>query len=184
MPDLRPHRPAPATARLDTLVPPPAPVERPPAPDTAPATGRLRSIVERLAWLATGEPVRLKWLELVPALAAMTLFCTGIAMIAARLTIHIRDITQLIPFLTRLVFYLSGIFYKSPGAGAKGGQSVLATVLEFNPVHVYISLVRGAVIVGENAPAHTWRLGIGFGVVFFLMGFVYFWLAEERYGRE
>lgn len=141
-------------------------------------------VVMLVVALATGEPVRLKWLELVPALALMTLFCTGIAMIAARLTIHIRDITQLIPFLTRLVFYLSGIFYKSPGAGAKGGQSVLATVLEFNPVHVYISLVRGAVIVGEAAPAHTWRLGIGFGVVFFLVGFVYFWLAEERYGRE
>lgn len=53
MPDLRPHRPAPATARLDTLAPPPAPVEKP----QAPSTGRFRSIVERLAWLATGEPV-------------------------------------------------------------------------------------------------------------------------------
>jgi len=132
-------------------------------------------VVMLVVALATGEPVRLKWLELVPALLLMTLFCTGIAMIAARLTIHIRDITQLIPFLTRLVFYLSGIFYKTPGKGATG---------ELNPVHAYISLVRGAVIVGEGAPPHTWRLGVGFGVGFFVVGFIYFWLAEERYGRE
>lgn len=134
--------------------------------------------------LFTGEPVRPDWLKLVPALALMTLFCTGIAMIAARLTIHIRDITQLIPFLTRLVFYLSGIFYKPPPKDATGGQGVLAQVLEWNPVHVFISLVRDAVIVGEPAGAATWRRAVGFGLVFFVAGFLYFWRAEERYGRE
>lgn len=141
-------------------------------------------IVMLVVAVATGEPVRLQWLELVPALALMTAFCAGIAMMAARLTIHIRDITQLIPFLTRLVFYLSGIFYKNPGKGATGGQGVLSTVLTLNPVHAYISLVRGAVIVGEPAPAHTWRLAAFYGIGFFVVGFVYFWLAEERYGRE
>lgn len=134
--------------------------------------------------LLTGEPLRLSWLQMVPALALMALFCAGIAMMAARLTIHIRDITQLIPFLTRLVFYLSGIFYKSPSPGATGGQGILATVLTYNPVHVFISLVRGAVIVGEPAAAHTWRLAIGYGLGFFVLGFLYFWRAEERYGRE
>lgn len=133
--------------------------------------------------VGTGEPVRVKWLQIVPALALMTLFCAGISMMAARLTIHIRDVTQLIPFLTRLVFYLSGIFYKPDRSGA-GGQDVLATVLEYNPVHAYISLVRGAVIVDEGAAAHTWRLALAYGVGFFVVGFVYFWRAEEKYGRE
>lgn len=134
--------------------------------------------------LFTGEPVRLEWLRIIPALALMTLFCAGIAMIAARLTIHVRDITQLIPFITRLVFYLSGIFYKAPPPGSTGGQGVLATVLEYNPVHVFIALVRDAVIVGEPAPAQTWRLAVAFGFGFAVVGFLFFWAAEERYGRE
>jgi teichoic acid transport system permease protein len=134
--------------------------------------------------VATGEPPRVHWLQMVPALVLMTLFCSGIAMMAARLTIHIRDITQLIPFITRLVFYLSGIFYKTPDASATGGQGVLADLLFYNPVHVYIRLVRGALIESEQAPAGTWQLAVGYGVVFFVLGFLYFWRAEERYGRE
>jgi teichoic acid transport system permease protein len=133
--------------------------------------------------VATGEPLRVNWLLVLPALLLMTLFCSGIAMIAGRLTIHIRDITQLIPFITRIVFYLSGIFYAAQ-PGASGGQGVLATVLEYNPVHVYIRLVRGAVIVSEPADAKSWQLGIAYGVVFAIVGFLYFWAAEERYGRE
>lgn len=134
--------------------------------------------------LITGEPIRLAWLHIIPALALMTLFCAGLAMMAARLTLHIRDITQLIPFVTRLIFYLSGIFYKTPSKSAQGGQGILAHVLEYNPVHVYISLVRGAVIEGQPAESHTWRLAIAYGVVFLVFGFLYFWRAEEKYGRE
>jgi len=134
--------------------------------------------------VGTGEPVRLAWLHIVPALALMSLFCAGLAMMAARLTLHVRDITQLLPFVTRLIFYLSGIFYKAPKKDAGGGQGILAHVLEYNPVHVYISLVRGAVIEGEPAAGHTWRLAIGYAVVFLVAGFLYFWRAEEKYGRE
>lgn len=134
--------------------------------------------------LLRGEPVRVQWLHIPLAIGLMSMFCTGLAMMAARLTLHVRDVTQLIPFVTRLIFYLSGIFYVSPKKDAGGGQGVLAYVLEYNPVHVYISLVRGAVIVGEVAPAHTWRLGISFGLVFLVLGFLYFWRAEEKYGRE
>ncbi len=134
--------------------------------------------------LVRGEPVRLAWLHIIPALALMSMFCAGLAMMAARLTIHVRDITQLIPFLTRLVFYLSGIFYIQPAKDAGGSEGVLAYVLELNPVHAYISLVRGAVIEGEPAPGHTWQLAIGYGVGFLLVGFLYFWRAEEKYGRE
>lgn len=140
-------------------------------------------VVMLVVTLLTGEPVRLHWLHMIPALALMTLFCTGIAMMTARITIHIRDVTQLLPFITRIVFYLSGIFYATPKS-TSGAQGALATVLEFNPVHIYISLVRGAVIVGEPAPANAWLLGTVFALAFALFGFVYFWAAEERYGRE
>ncbi len=35
----------------------------------------------------------------------------------------------------------------------------------------------------EQLPTHVWALALGWAVVMGLVGFVYFWKAEERYGR-
>jgi teichoic acid transport system permease protein len=136
----------------------------------------------------SGEPFTLRWFLLLPAYLLMALFCAGVSFIAARLTIHIRDITQLIPFITRLVFYVSGIFF---AVSTKfSGRGLLTTALKGNPVNVYITLVRDAVLSndrhlqGVHADPWTWRLGIIWGVVLFVVGFVFFWRAEGLYGRE
>jgi teichoic acid transport system permease protein len=138
--------------------------------------------------LVTGEPITLRWLELVPALALMVLFCTGVAFFAARMTIHIRDIAQLIPFITRLIFYLSGIFFSVDRVAGK--NHTLASALEANPVHVYITLVRDSLLTkdravsGVAADARTWEYGIGWAVALFVLGFLFCWQAEELYGRD
>jgi teichoic acid transport system permease protein len=47
-------------------------------------------------------------------------------------------------------------------------------------------LMRFALIDGygsENLPPHVWAIALGWAVVAFAGGFVYFWKAEERYGR-
>jgi teichoic acid transport system permease protein len=137
---------------------------------------------------ATGEPITPRWFLLIPAYLLMALFCAGVAFFAARLTIHIRDITQLIPFITRLIFYVSGIFF---AVSTKfSGRGLLTTALKGNPVNVYITLVRDALLSndrhleGVHADPWTWRLGIIWGVVLFVMGFVFFWRAEGLYGRD
>jgi teichoic acid transport system permease protein len=131
--------------------------------------------------LATGEPLRVHWLQVPVALALMTLFNVGVAFVAGRLTIHVRDVAQLLPFITRLMFYTSGIFYSIEKVVS---EPVLRAVLLANPVHVYISLVRGALLPDLPAPASSWWLGLGWGLGACLVGFIFFWAAEERYGRE
>lgn len=131
--------------------------------------------------MAYGSFPSLTWLQLVPALGLMTLFNLGIAFVAARLTIHIRDIAQLLPFLTRIMFYISGIFFSVSRTVEAG---FLRTLLELNPVHVYISLVRGALNEDLPAPTSMWVTGTIWGVATVLVGFVFFWQAEERYARE
>ena len=42
-----------------------------------------------------GHPPSTEWLLMLPLLALFTLFNAGVAMIAARLTVHVRDLTQL-----------------------------------------------------------------------------------------
>ena len=155
-----------------------------------------------LIMLLSGEPPTLRWLRIFPAFFLMALFCSGVAFFAARMTIHIRDIQQLIPFITRLIFYVSGIFY---AVGKKfNGRGELGTVLKANPLNVYITLVRDALLTrdrivhvkGANGLYHatgadgiaanitTWELAAGYGIVLFVTGFLFFWRAEGLYGRD
>ena len=141
--------------------------------------------------LIFGEPLRWQWIYAVPALALMTLFNLGIAFIAARLTIHVRDFAQLIPFITRVIFYVSGIFF-SVEQTIKGSDIVAETarlVLTYNPVHIYIQLVRhGMLVPGPNEDTYAdltmWSAGVAWAIGALVLGFLYFWRAEERYGRE
>lgn len=131
--------------------------------------------------VATGEPVRLAWFLVVPAIALMTLFNAGVALVTARLTIHIRDIAQLLPFVTRVFFYTSGIFFSVDRITTVDWAE---TVLRFNPVHVFINLVRSSLIVTETATPADWLAGVLWAVVLFVGGYLFSWRGEERYGRD
>jgi teichoic acid transport system permease protein len=143
--------------------------------------------------LLSGEPISLRWLRIFPAFFLMALFCSGISFFAARLTIHIRDIAQLIPFITRLIFYVSGIFF---AVGHKfSGRGNLTLLLQGNPLNVYITLIRDSILTrdrivngqpadGIAANIHTWEMAAAWGVVLFVTGFIFFWRAEGLYGRD
>ena len=61
--------------------------------------------------LAFGTMPHWEWLLLIPLIALFTVFNTGLTLITARLTVHFRDLTQLLPFISRFFFYTSGIFF-------------------------------------------------------------------------
>lgn len=146
--------------------------------------------------LASGNPIRVSWLQVIPAVTLFTLFNLGVAFVAARVTIHLRDIAQLLPFVTRLFFYLSGVFASMQGL-LRGNPTLLA-VAEANPIYVYITLVRVA-LLGEQPvfadPQHkgqffpydatlTWTYALAWAFGMLIVGFVFFWHAEDKYGRE
>lgn len=128
---------------------------------------------------ATGEPISVGWLLVVPALAIQTLFNLGVAFITARVTTHVRDFTQLLPFVMRIFFYTSAIFYEI----TRFPESI-RPIVELNPLYTYIALVRQAVLENYTPQAYTWYVGGAWAVVTLVVGFFFFWHAEERYGRE
>ena len=135
-----------------------------------------------------GDQPTLRWLRIIPIFMMMALFCAGVAFFAARLTIHVRDIAQLIPFINRLIFYVSGIFFVVGQRYATRPELLYA--IKFNPLNVYITLVRDSMLTrsrmddGIRADMLTWQLGLAWGVVMFVVGFIFFWRAEGLYGRE
>ena len=142
-------------------------------------------VVLILIVLATGEPVTLRWLILVHALGLQSLFNAGMGLITARLGTTFVDLNQLIPFVMRVWLYLSGVFYTATKFDNNLPHPV-AVIAESNPLVVYIDLVRHALIHNEKLlwpPLQTWILAIGWAVVIFVAGFIYFWRGEGDYGR-
>ncbi|MFE9764149.1 ABC transporter permease [Streptomyces sp. NPDC005808] len=125
------------------------------------------------------------WLLILPVLALQFLFNMGLALIMARLGSKTPDLAQLMPFVMRTWMYASGVMYSIPVMLADKPRWI-ADILQWNPAAIYMDLMRFALIDSygsENLPPHVWAVAGGWAVLVALGGFVYFWKAEERYGR-
>jgi teichoic acid transport system permease protein len=165
--------------------------------------------------LSTGEPLTWYWLFLVPVLVMQATFNMGAALILARVGAGAQDVTQLVPFLTRIWRYFCGVMYSIASLPATLPEWA-KNVLSLNPAAVYISLTRNAIMSSyrNDAPgaqpfnaakcavftakkipdlqaychpdvvtSELWLAGIGWAIVTLVVGVVFFWQAETRYGR-
>ncbi|MBT2482497.1 ABC transporter permease [Streptomyces sp. ISL-94] len=142
-------------------------------------------IVVVVVVMAFGNFPRLSWLLVVPVLVLQFVFNTGLAMVFARAGSKTPDLAQLMPFVTRTWMYASGVMF-SISTMLKDKPAWIADALQWNPAAIYMDLIRFALIDNygpENLPPHVWAFAVGWAVVIGLGGFVYFWKAEERYGR-
>ncbi|MCP3753810.1 ABC transporter permease [Streptomyces sp. TBY4] len=142
-------------------------------------------IVVFVVTIGFGNYPSLSWLLVIPALVLQFAFNTGLALIFARMGSKTPDLAQLMPFVTRTWMYTSGVMF-SIKVMLEDKPAWIADLLLWNPAAIYMDLIRFALIDGygrENLPPHVWAFAIGWAVVIGLGGFVYFWKAEERYGR-
>ncbi|MFD4948648.1 ABC transporter permease [Streptomyces sp. NPDC058239] len=142
-------------------------------------------IVLAVVAVAFGSYPGPSWLLIIPALVMQFFFNTGLAMIMARLGSKTPDLAQLMPFVMRTWMYASGVMFSIP-VMLKDKPDWIANVLQYNPAAIYMDLIRFALIDGygsENLPSHVWVVALAWAVLVGVVGFVYFWKAEERYGR-
>ncbi|WWR55205.1 ABC transporter permease [Streptomyces sp. SCSIO 30461] len=142
-----------------------------------------------LAFILTGfgQFPKASWLLAVPALLLQAVFSAGVSMIMARIAARTPDIAQLMPFVLRTWMYASGVMF-SLSAQLKSAHLPQAVVvaLQCNPAAVYIDLARFAFIdsyTSAQLPPHVWAVALGWALLAGVGGFVYFWKAEEQYGR-
>jgi teichoic acid transport system permease protein len=134
------------------------------------------------AVLITGEPVTLRWLLVPAAVALQFVFNAGLGLAVARLVAQAPDLDRVLPFVLRTWLYMSGVFYSIP-VFTRGAPDWIRVVLEINPAAVYIDLVRTALLVEHEPLPYAWPLAVGWALVAAVLGFVFFWRAETRYGR-
>lgn len=130
-----------------------------------------------------GSYPSLMWLLLIPLTILFTVFNTGLTLITARLTVHFRDLTQLLPFIARFFFYTSGIFFSV--RQRFGEDSVVRKIADVQPIHEFLTLGRAILLDGSSytIPGEYWVYASAWSIVTLLVGILFFWAAEERYGR-
>ncbi|MCN9239187.1 ABC transporter permease [Streptomyces sp. RY43-2] len=137
--------------------------------------------------LGFGVPIRLSWLLAIPVLALQFTFNAGVSMIVARMGAKTPDIAQLMPFILRTWMYASGVMWSlDKTLSGRDLPRVVTVLLESNPAAVYIDLMRFALIDSFHAhqlPHHVWAFALGWALLAGVGGFIYFWKAEETYGR-
>jgi teichoic acid transport system permease protein len=136
---------------------------------------------------ATGQGPAWSWALFPVAAVLIWMFSTGLALVIARMIADVRDLTNLLPFITRLLLYTSGVFYSIESLQDRfytNGVGWLYPIAENQPVAVYLNLARATLMNDVASTPRLWWLGVGYAVVFLVGGFLYFWRAEERYGRD
>ncbi|WP_062439579.1 ABC transporter permease [Herbidospora daliensis] len=133
----------------------------------------------------TGEPITLYWLLIPVALVLQLTFNIGASLFMARVGAFARDMNQLLPFIMRTWLYASGVFFSIPDRVADLPESLafVQYIMELNPAAAYIELMRDLLIQSHTPPQWAWTTAIFWAVFALVIGFWYFWRAEERYGR-
>jgi len=144
--------------------------------------GPMLGIIFATALLSGVEPSA-SWLLMLPLLALFTIFNAGVTMFTARLTVHFRDLTQLLPFASRLLFYTSGVFYSLDLRF--GDNETAMRIIDPQPIHEFLSLGRSVLLnePGFHAKPEYWIYASLWAVASIVVGSLFFWAAEERYGR-
>ncbi|MDW3219856.1 MAG: ABC transporter permease [Acidimicrobiales bacterium] len=130
--------------------------------------------------IATGEPFALTWFLLVPLVLVQLVFNAGLALAASRATVRFRDLDELLPFLLRLWFYMSGVLYPISRVEDKLGDE-WRVLFEANPANVYLTIGRDALLEGTTS-GWRWLVGIVWAVGIVIVALWFFRRHELEYG--
>jgi ABC-type polysaccharide/polyol phosphate transport system ATPase subunit/ABC-type polysaccharide/polyol phosphate export permease len=97
--------------------------------------------------LASGATPDLSWLEIFPLLAMLFLFTTGVALVVSLLYVWIRDVAPIWVVTSRLLFFVTPIFYPVELAPSGLRQAMLV-----NPLAIVIVQARH-VLIDRSSPS-------------------------------
>ena len=129
----------------------------------------------------TGDLPHLKWFLLFPALIIHAVIQLGFVLILARIVNMSADIWNLIPVATRLLRYVSGVFFSI--AAVTKHRPNLYIALEYQPFALTLNLVRQAMLSEFAIDWRMWAAGVGYALLLPVVGLWIFWRDEAKYGR-
>lgn len=128
-----------------------------------------------------GTSPKWTWFAIIPIIAIFTVFNMGIALICARITVHVRDFTQILPLVTRMLFYTSGVLFSVDRILASWPW--LVSVFDYHPLYQTLQLARAMIMDDAEYNPFGWIVIAVWAIAALVLGLIFFWKAEERYGR-
>lgn len=128
--------------------------------------------------LQRGNQLAWEFLLLIPFYFLILVFSFGLACIIARLTAFVPDFKSLITLATRGLFFLSGIFYS---IDRFADDNLILQLVNLNPVYQFLDAFRTVILDGRAPESEALVYLNIWSFALLLVGFVFFWKAEERY---
>lgn len=129
----------------------------------------------------TGQGLSRRILVLPLILVVHTMLNLGGAFIAARLNDSFRDMQQIIPFVFRLLQFVSGVMYPIDRY-ANSDHAWVHRFVVWNPIVHLLEMYRW-VFLGTPIDLGTTALTVAISAGLLIVGFRFFVAAEHRYGR-
>lgn len=115
-------------------------------------------------------PLGLPLLQIPLLLVLQGLFLLGIGLFLAALTVHFRDVKDILATALTLWFFATPILYALPEVKSHG----LLRLLRLNPASPLFAAWRDALFYGHWVPATSWLVLAGLGGGTFLLGWAFF----------
>lgn len=117
-----------------------------------------------VAGIAGGDWPGVHTLLLLPTFVLHTLFNLGLTSLVGILTIPFRDITNVLPYITRIWLYTSPVIF-SLDDRLKNASETLFTILSFNPLASFLGMYRAALLgreleTGDLVGSIAWGIGL------------------------
>ena len=132
--------------------------------------------------LILGTSPKWTWFVIVPIVLLFSVFNMGVALICARITVHIRDFTNILPLVGRVLFYTSGVLFSVDKILDKWPWMI--TVFDYHPLYQTLTIARAMIMDDSPYEPRAWLVLGVWSIGILMFGLIYFWKAEERYGRE
>ena len=135
-------------------------------------------IVMSIVVLAYGNWPNFKWLLILPVFIIQNTFSLGIGLIGGRINHSYRDLENLLPFVFRLLFYISGVLYSVDSVVE---DDFWRSIFLLNPMYCLVSLWRW-VLVGTSTGGEVWLATGIWSFLALVVGLAFFRSKETTYG--
>mgnify|MGYP002757523537 CR=1 FL=1 len=114
----------------------------------------------------------------VPLYILFHFFILGCTFFICRWSAFVPDVKQIVPVVTRGLFFLSGIFYDLDRFDS---HPVIRETMMLNPVYQFLTALRSVVLYGELPSQFCLVFIVSITTLVATIGAIYFWRAEDRY---
>lgn len=131
-------------------------------------------VVYAVVHAVAGLPVGWHLLWAIPIIAFLTLFAAGAAMFAATAQVYFRDVSNFLPYLTRIWLYTSPVLYYADEVPGK-----FKPILAANPLYPMLSALSDVVNQAETPSLGLFGWGFLWALGAFVIGALFF-ISRER----